>query len=169
MKPLGLVQTPQSYYNVDLFQFNLFSEGDIPNEQNFFSREVNLYNSARGAAIHTGSNTVISRQAIVDVEGFPTNTITEDFQLGAQINMAGYQNISTLEPMASGLPPTDIPSILKQRIRWERGGVQSIFNIRVVDTDFWVLLAFWLQSYVLIQFVMADISSDLRTLRWGEI
>ncbi len=83
--------------------------------------------------------------------------------------MAGYQNISTLEPMASGLPPTDIPSILKQRIRWERGGVQSIFNIRVVDTDFWVLLAFWLQSYVLIQFVMADISSDLRTLRWGEI
>lgn len=213
IKPLGLVQTPQSFYNADLFQFNLFSEGDIPNEQDFFSREVNVYNSAHGAAIYTGSNTVISREAIVDAGGFPTNTITEDFQLGAQINMAGYQNISTLEPMASGLTPTDIPSILKQRIRWGRGVVQSIyniraftnskltiaqrlvylngflywwsffrrllyifapilftvFNIRVVDTDFWVLLAFWLPSYVLIQFVMSDISSDLRTARWGEI
>lgn len=213
IKPLGLVQTPQSFYNADLFQFNLFSEGDIPNEQDFFSREVNVYNSAHGAAIYTGSNTVISRQAIVDAGGFPTNTITEDFQLGAQINMASYQNISTLEPMASGLTPTDIPSILKQRIRWGRGVVQSIyniraftnskltiaqrlvylngflywwsffrrllyifapilftvFNIRVVDTDFWVLLAFWLPSYVLIQYVMSDISSDLRTARWGEI
>lgn len=130
IKPLGLVQTPQSFYNADLFQFNLFSEGDIPNEQDFFSREVNVYNSAHGAAIYTGSNTVISREAIVDAGGFPTNTITEDFQLGAQINMAGYQNISTLEPMASGLTPTDIPSILKQRIRWGRGVVQSIYNIR---------------------------------------
>lgn len=127
--------------------------------------------------------------------------------------MTGYQNISTLEPMASGLTPTDMPSILKQRVRWGRGLLQSIFNIRaltnpkltiaqrfvylngflywwsffrsllyifapilfivinirVVDTDFWVLLAFWLPSYVLIQFVMADISSDLRTSRWGEI
>ena len=81
IKPLSLVQTPQSYYNVDLFQFNLFSEGDIPNEQNFLSREVNVYNSAHGAASYTGSNTVISRQAIVDAGNFPTNTITETFNL----------------------------------------------------------------------------------------
>lgn len=46
--------------------------------------------------------------------------------------MTGYQNISTLEPMASGLTPTDIPSILKQRVRWGRGLLQSIFNIRAL-------------------------------------
>lgn len=132
IKPFNLVQIPQSCYNVDLFQSNLFSEGDIPNEQDFFPREVNVYNSVHGATIYTGSSTVISRQAIVDAAGFPTNTITEDFQLGAQINMAGYKNISTLEPMASKLIPTDIPSILKQRVRWGRGVVQSIFNIRTL-------------------------------------
>ena len=213
IKPLGLVQTPQSFYNADSFQFNLFSEVVIPNEQDFFSREVNVYHNAHGAAIYTGSNTMIARQAIVDAGGFPTNTITEDFQLGAQINMAGYQNLSTLEPKASGLTPTDIPSILKQRIRWGRGVVQSVYNIRaftnpkltmaqrfvyinsylywwsffrrilyifapilftvfgirVVDTNFWVLLAIWLPSYALIQLVMKDVSSDLRTSRWGEI
>jgi cellulose synthase (UDP-forming) len=213
IKPLGLVQTPQSFYNADSFQFNLFSEVDIPNEQDFFSREVNVYHNAHGAAIYTGSNTLIDRQAILDAGGFPTNTITEDFQLGAQMNMAGYQNISTLEPKASGLTPTDIPSILKQRIRWGRGVVQSVYNIRaftnpkltwaqrfvyinsylywwsffrrilyifapilftvfgirVVDTNFWILLAIWLPSYALIQLVMKDVSSDLRTSRWGEI
>ncbi len=133
IKPLGLVQTPQSFYNADLFQFNLFSESDIPNEQDFFSREVNVYHNVYGAAIYTGSNTVISRQAIEDAGGFPTNTITEDFQLGAQINMAGYQNISTSEPMASGLTPTDIPSILKQRIRWD---YLRFFSLNLIISDF---------------------------------
>lgn len=213
IKPLGLVQTPQSFYNADLFQFNLFSESHIPNEQDFFSREVNVYNNAHDAAIYTGSNTVIARSAIEEAGGFPTDTITEDFELGALINMQGYKNISTLEPMASGLTPTDVPSVLKQRIRWGRGVVQSVhnlnlifnrklnfrqklvylnsylywwsffrrllfifapilftvFDIMVVDTDFWVLLAFWLPSYTLMHLVMTDISSDLRTQRWGEI
>ena len=35
---LGLLQTPHSFYNQDLFQFNLYAEKGIPNEQDFFSR-----------------------------------------------------------------------------------------------------------------------------------
>lgn len=31
--PLGFVQTPQSFYDLDLFQFNFYSEARIPNEQ----------------------------------------------------------------------------------------------------------------------------------------
>ncbi|MFL2132881.1 glycosyltransferase [Desemzia sp. FAM 24101] len=132
VKPLGLLQTPQSFYNADLFQYNLFSEASMTNEQDFFSREVNVLNNAHDAAIYTGSNTVITRQAIVDAGGFPTDTITEDFELGALINSQGYKNISTLEPMASGLTPTDIPSTLKQRIRWGRGVVQSVHNLHLL-------------------------------------
>lgn len=213
VKPLGLVQTPQSFYNADLFQFNLFSEEAIPNEQDFFSREVNVLNNASDAAIYTGSNTVISRQAIKEAGGFPTDTITEDFELGALINCEGYSSISTLEPMASGLTPTDIPSALKQRIRWGRGVVQSVhnlhlftnknlnlqqkliflnsylywwsfirrllyilapilftvFHIRVVATDFWTLLIFWLPSYYFLHLAMQDLSTDIRTQRWGEV
>ena len=212
-KPLGLIQTPQSFYNTDLFQFNLFSENSIPNEQDFFSREVNVLNNAQDAAIYTGSNTLILRKAIEEAGGFPLNTITEDFELGARINTKGYRNISTTEPLASGLTPTDIPSAIKQRIRWGRGVVQSVhnlniltnksltfrqkliflnsylywwsflrrllyimapilftvFNIRVVDTGFWTLLLFWLPSYYLIHLSMQDLSSDIRTQRWGEV
>lgn len=213
VKPLGLVQTPQSFYNADLFQFNLFSETSMTNEQDFFSREVNVLNNAHDAAVYTGSNTVILRQAIDDAGGFPTDTITEDFELGALINGQGYKSISTLEPKASGLTPTDISSTLKQRIRWGRGVVQSVhnlhlftnkrlslqqkliffnsylywwsfirrllyilapilfavFGIRVVDTDFWTLLLFWLPSYTFLHLSMQDLSSDIRTQRWGEV
>jgi cellulose synthase (UDP-forming) len=212
-KPLGLIQTPQSFYNADLFQFNLFSENSIPNEQDFFSREVNVLNNAQDAAIYTGSNTLILRKAIDDAGGFPLNTITEDFELGARINAKGYRNISTTEPLASGLTPTDIPSAIKQRVRWGRGVVQSVhnlrvltnkgltfrqrlifinsylywwsfvrrllyitapilftvFGIRVVDTDFWTLLLFWLPSYYFIHLSMQDLSSDIRTQQWGEV
>lgn len=130
-KPLGLVQTPQSFYNADIFQYNLFSENSIPNEQDYFSREVNVLNNAHGSAIYTGSNTVISRQAIEDAEGFPTDTITEDFELSMRINTKGYKNISTIEPMASGLTPVDFKSVMKQRVRWARGVIQSIYNLKV--------------------------------------
>lgn len=213
IKPLGLVQTPQSFYNADLFQYNLFSENTVPNEQDFFSREVNVLNNAQEAAIYTGSNTVILRQAIVDAGGFPTATITEDFELGILINSKGYTSISTTEPMASGLTPTDIPSVIKQRVRWGRGVVQSVknlqlltnkdltikqklvflnsylywwsflrrliyiaapilftvFNIMVVKANFWQLLIFWLPSYYFLHLAMQDLSSDIRTQRWGEV
>lgn len=130
-KPLGFVQSPQSFYNPDLFQFNLFSERDLPNEQDFFSREVNVLNNAHEAAVYTGSNTVLLRQAIVEAGGFPTDTMTEDFELGALINSKGYRSLSTLEPLASGLTPMDIQSMFKQRIRWARGVVRSVHNLKV--------------------------------------
>lgn len=132
VKPLGLVQTPQSFYNADLFQFNFFAEKSLPNEQDFFSRKVNILNNAHGSAIYTGSNTLILRKAIEDAGGFPIHTITEDFEMGARINCEGYSSFSTSEPKASGLAPTDIPSILKQRIRWARGVVQSVRNLRLL-------------------------------------
>jgi len=33
---IGFVQTPQSFYNADLFQFNLYAEKNVPNEQDYF-------------------------------------------------------------------------------------------------------------------------------------
>ncbi|WP_407371701.1 glycosyltransferase [Carnobacterium sp.] len=212
-KHIGFIQTPQSFYNADIFQYNLFSENSIANEQDFFSKEVNVLNNAHDTAIYTGSNTLILRKAIEVAGGFPTNTITEDFQLGAKINSCGYRSISTLEPMASGLTPSDFQSVLKQRIRWARGVIRSIYNlriltnpdfnwnqkmvflnsylywwsffrrllyvfapilftvfdIRVVDTDFWVLMCFWLPGYFLLQRAMTSVSGEIRSQRWGEI
>lgn len=129
---IGFIQTPQNFYNPDLFHYNLHVESHIPNEQDFFTREVNVANNSFNAAVYTGSNTVISRQAIVDAGGFPTNTITEDFQLGVQIQSLAYQCLATTEVLAGGLTPTDIKSVIKQRVRWARGVIQSFNNLKVI-------------------------------------
>ncbi|AEJ31027.1 glycosyltransferase [Leuconostoc sp. C2] len=212
-KKVGFVQTPQSFYNEDIFQHNLYANRAIPNEQDFFSREVNVLNSYHDSAIYTGSNTLFLRTAIVAAGGFPTNTLTEDFQLGAQINSCGYDSISTTDPMASGLTPTDAKSIFKQRTRWARGMIQSIknlhllsnkglswsqkiiylngylywwsflgrllfvfapilfalFDFRVVNTNFWLLLIFWIPGYGLLTFVKHDLSGNITNQRWGEV
>lgn len=130
-EPLGFVQTPQSFYNADIFQFNLFSEKIVPNEQDFFSRDVNVLNGGNKRALFTGSNAVFLRQAVDDVDGFPTNTITEDFQLGTELNMAGYISLATKVPQSSGITPIDLKGVIKQRTRWARGVIQSCRNLHI--------------------------------------
>lgn len=129
--PLGFVQTPQSFYNADIFQFNLFSEKIIPNEQDFFSRDVNILNGGNKRALFTGSNAVFLRKAVDDVGGFPTNTITEDFQLGTMLNMEGYISLATKVPQSSGITPIDMKGVIKQRTRWARGVIQSCRNLHI--------------------------------------
>ncbi|WP_125764714.1 glycosyltransferase family 2 protein [Companilactobacillus hulinensis] len=130
-KPLGFVQTPQSFYNADIFQFNLFAENYVANEQDFFSRDVNVLNGYNETALFTGSNAVFLRKAVDEVGEFPTDTITEDFELGTEINMEGYISLATTQPVSSGITPIDIKGVIKQRTRWARGVVQSCRNLHI--------------------------------------
>ncbi|CUX58698.1 Cellulose synthase catalytic subunit [UDP-forming] [Clostridium sp. C105KSO15] len=131
---LGLIQTPQSFYNPDLFQFNLYAEGNIPNEQDFFSREVNTMRNTSNAVAYTGSNTVILRKAMEEIGGFPLKTITEDFETSIRIQKAGYITYATDEIQAAGLTTTTIKSMIRQRVRWARGIIQSLQNTHAMIT-----------------------------------
>ncbi len=122
---LGFVQIPQNFYNLDPFQYNLFSETKIPNEQQLFSRFIQAGRSKHNAVIYAGSNTVISRQALLEVGGFAIDTITEDFATGMLIQSRGYNSVYLNEVHASGLSPESLEDLYNQRIRWGRGVVQT--------------------------------------------
>ena len=83
------------------------------------------------AIAYTGSNTLISRQALLDIGNFPTDTITDDFETGLKIQSAGYTCFATDKVQASGLATTTIKSMITQRVRWARGVIQSIRNCHV--------------------------------------
>ncbi len=127
---IGFVQTPQTFYNPDMFQYNLFAENNIPNEQDYFFREVNVGRNATNSPIYAGSNTVISREALEEIGGIRVGTITEDFATGMDIQEHGYTCIAIPDPLVSGLSPTSIDSLIKQRVRWGRGCVQTLFRAR---------------------------------------
>lgn len=128
---IGFIQTPQSFYNPDLFQFNLYSESRIPNEQDYFFREINVMRNSNNAPIYAGSNTVISREALEEVGGIATGTITEDFETGLSIQNKGYSTYAIPTVVAHGLSPDTITSLINQRERWGRGCVQSLKKMKI--------------------------------------
>ena len=123
---IGFIQTPQNFYNPDLFQFNLYSENKIPNEQDYFFKEVNVNRNKTNTPIYAGSNTLISREALELVGGIATGTITEDFETGIKIQNEGYKCYATSTVLAHGLTPTTIDALIKQRERWARGCIYSL-------------------------------------------
>ena len=129
---IGFIQTPQSFYNPDLFQFNLYSENNIPNEQDYFFKEINVGRNRSNSPIYAGSNTIISREALESVGGITTGNITEDFATGIKIQSKGYTCFAIPKVLANGLSPVDFKSLLKQRQRWGRGCVQTISSFKFI-------------------------------------
>lgn len=122
---IGFVQVPQNFYNADLFQYNLFTERNMPNEQDLFSKLLQAGKSRFNAIIYAGSNTVLSRKALDEIGGLVTGTITEDFATGMKMQNNGYKSICLNEVLANGLSPESIEDLYNQRIRWGRGVVQT--------------------------------------------
>ena len=122
---LGFLQSPQSFYNLDLFQFNLHSEQRIPNEQDYFYKDIQVARTRTNSVIYGGSNTVLSREALDSIGGFYTKAITEDFATGILMEKKQYVSLGTSEPLASGLSPQDLKDLIQQRIRWARGVIAT--------------------------------------------
>ncbi|ORX78046.1 hypothetical protein BCR32DRAFT_247468 [Anaeromyces robustus] len=125
---LGFLQTPQCFYEPDIFQYNLYSETKVPNEQDFFYRLAEVSRTSSNSVIYGGSNTVISRKALEDVGGFYTESITEDYATGLLLESKGYLSLATPEPLASGMTPNTFDDHIKQRSRWACGVVNIIRN-----------------------------------------
>lgn len=126
---IGFIQVPQAFYNADIFQYQLFSEDVIPNEQDYFHREVQLSKNTSNSVIYSGSNTVISREALEEIGGFVTGGITEDIATGIRIQEKGYRCYAINQVLASGLAPYDLEAIIKQRNRWARGCIQTFRRV----------------------------------------
>lgn len=128
---LGLLQTPQCFYEPDIFQYALYSEKTAPNEQDFFYRTIEVAKTASNSVIYGGSNTVISRKALEDIGGFFTESITEDFATGLLIESNGYVSLALSEPLASGKTPDTLSEHIKQRIRWGRGVISTAKQLHI--------------------------------------
>lgn len=162
---VGFIQTPQSFYNPDLFQYNLYAEQQTPNEQDYFFKEVNVSRNKSNSVIYAGSNTLISRKALEDVNYIATDSITEDFLTGMRIQEKGYQTYAIPDVLAHGLAPNTIKSLIAQRVRWGRGCIQSLrkenifkkkLKLATKASYLWAALYWWsyLRRFI---FVMAPI------------
>lgn len=121
---LGLAQAPQAFYNEDPFQYNLYAGVRLPNEQDFFMRELQGGYERFNATMYVGSNAIIRRTALEEIGGFVTGGLTEDFATGLQLQSRGIRIAYIGEIIAAGLAAEDVADLLTQRDRWCRGAIQ---------------------------------------------
>lgn len=122
----ALVQTPHHFYSPDPFERNLKQFREVPNEGQLFYGIVQVCNDFWNASFFCGSCAVIRRQALDEVGGIATETVTEDAHTSLRMQMAGWNTAYLNTPQAAGLATERLSGHVKQRIRWARGMIQIL-------------------------------------------
>ncbi|MBW4038811.1 MAG: glycosyltransferase [Acidobacteria bacterium] len=125
---VGIVQTPQHFFNADPVQANLFCTSVWPDEQRFFFNVLLPCKDAWGAAFCCGTSAVFRVEALLAAGGMATETVTEDMLTSFKCSGFGYRTIYLNERLSLGLAPESIVDFMSQRSRWCLGAIQQLFT-----------------------------------------
>ncbi|UWQ23160.1 glycosyltransferase [Jannaschia sp. W003] len=154
---VGLVQTPQHFFNADPIQHNLNLSRSYPDEQRFFFDTMEPCRDAWDIAFCCGTSSIARWEALRAIGGFPTESVTEDFMLTVVLQSAGWRTVYLDEALTEGLAPEGLKEYVTQRARWCLGMMQiarskvgpfSRAPIRLRDR--WSVLdagAYWLTTF----------------------
>lgn len=124
---IALLQTPQSFYNPDPIARNLGLENIITPDEEVFYRQIQPMRDAVGSVVCAGTSFVLRRQAIEEIGGFVTDSLSEDYFTAIKLAAQGHQVIYLNEKLSAGLAAENIAAHTSQRLRWARGTLQAFF------------------------------------------
>ncbi|HTZ46621.1 MAG TPA: cellulose synthase catalytic subunit [Verrucomicrobiae bacterium] len=99
---IGIVQTPQHFFNRDPVQTNLLSSTVWPNEQRFFFNVLMPCKDAWGAAFCCGTSAVVRVSALLACGGMATETVTEDSLTSTKMQEKGFRTVYLNERLSMG-------------------------------------------------------------------
>ena len=124
---IAIVQTPQDFYNLDSFEHERRGEdGASFYEEGVFYRMIGPGKNAWGGAFWCGTCALVRADALRDVGGVATDTITEDIHTTIRMHRRGWKSIYHNEVLSRGLAPSDAAQYLMQRNRWAIGAMQVL-------------------------------------------
>ena len=142
---IGLLQTYQSFYSHDPIARNLGLATKIPTEVEIFSRYYQLVRDSLNTALCYGSSFIVRKNYLEKIGGFVTNSLSEDYHTGIKLAAAGYQVIYLEESLSAGLSAENTFGHIRQRKRWARGTIQTLFipenPLFIKGLNFWQRLA----------------------------
>jgi cellulose synthase (UDP-forming) len=125
---VGIVQTPQHFFNPDPLQSNLLCASAWPDEQRFFFDVYLASKDAWGAAYCCGTSAVFRVDALEHSGGLATETVTEDMLTTFKFSEHGYRTIFLNEALSLGLAPEGLKEYVSQRSRWCLGTIQQVYT-----------------------------------------
>ncbi|MDJ0688833.1 MAG: glycosyltransferase [Xenococcaceae cyanobacterium MO_188.B32] len=126
-KKVGLVQTPQSFYNSDPIARNLGLEDTLTPEEEVFYRHTQPMKDGAGSVVCAGTSFVVRRTALQEIGCFVTESLSEDYFTGISLSAKGYELVYLDEKLSAGLAAESISAHIDQRLRWVRGTLQAFF------------------------------------------
>jgi cellulose synthase (UDP-forming) len=121
---VGFVQCPQFYKN---YAENYLTRSSWEQQELFFGPICKGKNRLNAATM-CGTNMLISRDALEEVGGMCTESITEDYVTGMFMHERGWKSVYHGEVLAEGLATEDLLTYSKQQFRWARGSLDIIFR-----------------------------------------
>lgn len=155
---VGIVQTPQHFFNADPVQQNLGLASSYPDEQRYFFDHIQPSRDAWNIALCCGTSSLIRWSALREAGGFPTDSVTEDYMLTQVLRDLGWNTVYLNEPLTEGLAPEGLKEYITQRGRWCLGTMQiarsrvgPFGRSRITLRDRWSILdatLYWSSSFL---------------------
>jgi cellulose synthase (UDP-forming) len=123
-RKVGLVQTPQFYYNADPIQHNLRATDSWVDEQRVFFDVLQPAKDAADSAFCVGTSFIVRRDLITAAGGFPVGSVCEDIHTTYLLLRKGHVTRWLGERLSNGLSAESIIDYINQRSRWCLGTVQ---------------------------------------------
>ncbi len=121
---IGIVQTPQFYYNADPVQHNLMANRTWVDDQRIFFDVMQPAKDAWGTAFCVGTSFVVRRDALDAIGGMPKESVTEDLHTTYRLMQHGLKTIWLNERLSVGLSAESLAGYITQRCRWCLGTIQ---------------------------------------------
>ncbi|MEI2300971.1 glycosyltransferase family 2 protein [Ensifer sp. MJa1] len=121
---IGVVQTPQFYFNSDPIQHNLRLQNSFVDDQRVFFDTFQPAKDAVECAFCVGTSFVVRRAVVNEIGGFPHDALSEDMLLTYRLMERGYITRWLNEKLSVGLSAEGIPEYITQRTRWCLGTIQ---------------------------------------------
>lgn len=166
---IGLLQTPQSYYNSDPIARNLGLEHVLTPEEEVFYRYLQPIRDGAGSVVCAGTSFIARRSALQEIDYFVTDSVSEDYFTGIRLSAKGYELAYLSEKLSAGLAAESIGAHVDQRLRWGRGTLQAFFiksnPLTIPGLNLWQRLAHleglahWLTCFPRVFFLFVPIIS----------
>jgi cellulose synthase (UDP-forming) len=124
---IAIVQTAQDFYNLDSFQhLTNWNSKYAWQQQELFFNVIQPGKDHYNAAFYCGSPALLRREALNQVGGFATGTITEDMHTGMRLQKKGWRVLYHNRTLARGLAPQTFVGFAIQWQRWGHGAMQVL-------------------------------------------
>lgn len=123
-KKVAFVQAPQDFYNIDSFQHRLTKNRKFWTEQSLFFSLIQPGKDRWNAAFFCGSCAILRRDALEEIGGFATGTVTEDLHTSIKLHAKGWKSVYHSESLVYGIAAPVLYPFQTQRLRWGQGAMQ---------------------------------------------